>query len=162
MYFLWFSPKILLFSKNLFIIKYPLPICEKKDYTNFWSTKPSFPKKNGQMRPQNNFLQFPQKIRLFTKKLFNPPVIILLFDRLGHCFWIRFLTWSTSDDHTTVSQTGFFHFFFQTHFQPEMSVTIPQSHRPGKKKPGLWEWSLTSWCKMSQKKKQSDKLWYGH
>ncbi len=40
----------------------------------------------------------------------NPPVTILLSDRPGPFFSIRFLTRSASD-HTTVSQTGFFSFF---------------------------------------------------
>ncbi len=56
----------------------------------------------------------------------------------GSFFSIKFLTRSVSD-HITVSQTGFFNIFFQTHFQPETSVTIPHPHIPGKKKKGLWD-----------------------
>ncbi len=50
-------------------------------------------------------------------KHLTPPLTISLSDRAGHFFSIRFLTRSTSD-HTTVSQTEFSSFFFQTHFQP--------------------------------------------
>ncbi len=45
-------------------------IRNRKGYVNFLSKKPPCPK-NGQMRPQNSFLQFLRKILLFPKKLFN-------------------------------------------------------------------------------------------
>ncbi len=42
----------------------------KKGYIDFLPKKP-LSLKNGQICPQNCFLQFPQKILLFLKKLFN-------------------------------------------------------------------------------------------
>ncbi len=58
----------------ILVAKRPLPsktvICHKWFFVVFFE-KLIFYFKNGQMRSQNSFLPFPQKIRHFTKKLFN-------------------------------------------------------------------------------------------
>ncbi len=59
---------------------------------------------------------YPLSNQWFNYKLWlmiNPPVTISLSDRQGH--------------------------FFQSGFWPRLPVTIPQSHRPGLKKLGLWD-----------------------
>ncbi len=60
MSFSQFSPKILLFSKNVL----------NNGYIKFLPKKPHFPKKWSNALP-DSFLQFPQKMLLFPKKLFN-------------------------------------------------------------------------------------------
>ncbi len=62
-----FFQKILFFQKNCFIIKHLVSKSDKKSYIHF-SRKSPLSLKNGQMRPQNSFSQFPQKILLFQKK----------------------------------------------------------------------------------------------
>ncbi len=56
------------------------------------------------------------RMPIFLYFLSNPPVAVSLSGKPGNFFSIRVLIRSASD-HTTVSQTGFFH-FFPTHFRP--------------------------------------------
>ncbi len=67
--FLHFFPKILLFPKNLFHNKTSVTKFVIKKIILIFCFRSPLSLKNGQMRPQNSFVQFPQKILLFPKKL---------------------------------------------------------------------------------------------
>ncbi len=72
-----FSLKIMLFSKNLFYDKTSVTwFMIKKVLLIFSLRRPLF-LKNGQMSPQNSFLQFPQKILFFPKKLFKMKILCI-------------------------------------------------------------------------------------
>ncbi len=78
--FLPFSQKVTPFLKKLLNNKiFNTSFVIKKSYIKFLRKTPPFPEKFSQMRPQNSFSQFSQKIRLFSKKLSNKKMFSIKF-----------------------------------------------------------------------------------